>query len=117
MECARKSVRVQRDEHVKRKAVVGVLRAECVQMKGEAKERKNMQERVRVEDLSGELGLNGGLWKNVVEIEERMCGMTMEKERRAAVECQLRFRKNVLKCKNKNGCLNMSERTVAYPEY
>ena len=46
----------------------------------------------------------------MVEIEERMCGLTVEKERRAAVECQLRFRKNVLKCKNENGCLNMSER-------
>ena len=60
MECARKSVRVQRNEYVKRKAVVGALRAECVQMKKEANERKSMQERVRAEELSGELGLNGG---------------------------------------------------------
>ena len=68
MECARKECESAEGwvAYVKRKAVVRGLRAECEQLKREANDRKSMQERVWAENLSGEIGLYGGLWKNAV---------------------------------------------------
>ncbi len=108
LENARKGVEQQRKDYLRRKAVIGAKRAESLKAKQDSKDRKEMKERVRAEDLSSEIGKYGGLWLTEMQVEERLSTMGCQDERKRAVESQLKFRKFVLKQKNVHGCLNVT---------
>ena len=106
-EKARKSVDEQRKLFLRRRAVIGAERAARMEKKKSEVERKLQKEHVRAEDLSVDVSRYGGFWKCEKDMETWM-NEKDESDARSAVEAQLKFRKFVLKCKNGDGCLNLT---------
>ena len=105
---ARKSVDEQKKLYLRRKAVIGAERAAKMEMKRNEQERKDQKEHERAEDLSADVSLYGGFWKTEKDMDEWLSENEDESVRKKGIDAQLKFRKFVLKCKNTDGCLNIT---------
>jgi len=108
MEVARMSVVQQKDDYMRRKEVNAAKHKEYMEKNKNLKECKEMKEKTRVEEISVQIGMYGGLWVSKRDIVKRLKGISGMENRRNAIECQLKFRKFVLKEKNVDGCLNVT---------
>ena len=109
MEVGRKSVEVQRKEYLERMGEIERKKSEKVDEKFREKQRKEVNAQIRKEKVSADLNEVGGLWMNEDDLEVNVSGMN-EKEKRGAIEAQLKFRKVVLNEKSESGLLNVTSR-------
>ena len=108
VEAAPKSVEEQLLCEKRRREVLHVRRAEVLQMNQRQHERKEVNARLRAEELTGQLHACGGLMVREEEVDCLIRKMSPRDAQRV-LEIQLKFRKFVLKCENVDGCLNVTK--------
>ena len=112
-EAVRRTTDDQRTQYLERAAIQAKATEENQQIKKQEKDRKEARERVIKTELSEKTKPRfGGLWTSKDQAEEWLKNASSDKEKREALEVQLKFRKCVLKNRCRKGLLNFSSGSI-----
>ena len=95
-------------QYIRKQHAIRQKRAEILASKLERRELQQRKQEVRSETLTLALQDVGGLWTSSEQVDRSLAGLKNEKDRRAALETQLKYRRYVLKTSVSAGLLALS---------